>query len=101
MNFVVVLEYLLFGDIRENLWEGCVCKYFGSIIIWKGYRVFLFGLLCNRICLLVLENVFFKEIIELSLYLLICYYFLICLVGELIGEWILLYICIDYIFVFI
>lgn len=94
---MAVLEHLPFGDIRENSWEGRVRKHPGSTITRKGYRAFLSGPLCNRTCLLVPENALPKETTELSLYLLICYHFLICPAGESTGEWIPLYIRIDYI----
>lgn len=96
MNLVAVLEHLPFGDIRENSREGRVRKHPGSTITRKGYRASLSGPLCNRTCLLVPESALPKETTELSLYLLICYHFLICSAGESTGEWIPLYIRIDY-----
>lgn len=101
MNLVAVLEHLPFGDIRENSWEGRVRKHPSSTITRKGYRAFLSGPLCNRTCLLVSESALPQETIELGLYWLICYHFLICSAGESTGEWIPLYIRIDYTHVFI
>lgn len=93
---MAVLEHLPFGDIRENSWEGRVRKHPGSTITRKGYRASLSGPLCNRTCLLVPESALPKETTELSMYLLICYHFLICSAGESTGEWIPLYTHKDY-----
>lgn len=93
---MAVLEHLPFGDIRENSREGRVRKHPGSTITRKGYRAFLSGLLRNRTCLLVPESALPKETTELSMYLLICYHFLICPAGESTGEWIPLYTHKDY-----
>lgn len=93
---MAVLEHLPFGDIRENSREGRVRKHPGSTITRKGYRASLSGPLCNRTCLLVSESALPQETTELSLYLLICYHFLICSAGESTGEWIPLYTHKDY-----
>lgn len=93
---MAVLEHLPLGDIRENSREGRVRKHPSNSVTRKGYRASLSGPLCNRTCLLVPESALPKETTELSLYLLICYHFLICSAGESTGEWIPLYIRIDY-----
>lgn len=93
---MAVLEHLPLGDIRENSREGRVRKHPGSTITRKGYSAFLSGPLCNRTCLLVSESTLPQETTELGLYWLISYHFLICSAGESTGEWIPLYIRIDY-----